>query len=177
MNLSKLLPWNWLRRPAPSPSGTGLRVVRAPEEEGDWPDPDSPDCISYELDRLFDHAFSGFGFSAPHLQAACGRASPTVPPRTRRSEGPEGCILEADLPGVREQDISLTLKGRRLTVLAPRLADHPVGSAPGRAAYRATFELEYEADPDTILAEFRNFLLTLQVPRPPCAGSGSPACE
>ncbi len=179
MKLSRLLPWNWFAKPAPKPAAKpcGLAVQRAPEEEGDWPDPDSPDCISYELDRLFDHAFSGFGFSAPHLQAACGRASPTVPPRTRMSGGPEGYILEADLPGVREQDISLTLKGRELTVLAPRLADRSDGSSQGRAAYRATFRLECDTDPEVIQASFQGFLLIIQVPRPPGTSSSPPACE
>lgn len=169
MDLSKLLPWNWFARPAPKPAAKpcGLTVQRAPEEDGDWPDPDSADCVGYELERLFDHAFSGFGFSAPHLQAACGRTRPTVPPRTREASGPEGYILEADLPGVREEDITLTLRGRALTLTALRPAMDEDDDSPDRAAYRATFLLAPDADPDALRASFQPPLLTLLAPRRP----------
>lgn len=169
MDLSKLLPWNWLRKPAPqaAPKGGGLAVRREPEEDGDWPDPDSPECIGYELDRLFDHAFSGFGFNAPHLRAASGCARQFVPPRVRQTSGQGGYLLEADLPGVREEDISLTLKGRTLTLIALRQAwgAATANPDPGRAAYRASFRLEPDTDLDALQASYQAPLLRIAAPR------------
>lgn len=169
MDLAKLLPWNWLRpaKPAPTPHREGLTVLRAPEADEGWPDPDSLECVHYELDRLFDHAFDGFGFSAPHLQAAredAGPTGPTVPPRTREYGGPDGYTLEADLPGVREQDITLTLKGRVLTVLAPRLVGHSGDSSAGRAVFRTAFTLQPDADLGAISVSFRDSTLLIQAP-------------
>ena len=160
MDLSKLCPWNWLCKPEPEPKGL---VVRRVDEDGeDWPDPDSPDCVGYELERLFDHAFSGFGFSAPHLQAALEAERATVPPRFRVDAAPDRTSIVVDLPGVREQDISLSLRGRTLTVLALRNADRAEPD-PERAAFKASFQLGPEADLDAITASCQGCQLVLVI--------------
>lgn len=115
MDLSALLPWNWFRRPGPAPEDKGLKVVRVPENSAQddtcWPDPDSPDCIGYELDRLFDHAFDGFGFSVPHLQAAMQEQRPCAPP-TRSCATQDAHTF---------QDVTLTIRLPRLHHGQPKL--------------------------------------------------------
>lgn len=166
MDLAKLCPWNWFRKPAARPAGLVVRRL----DEPDIP-PDSPDALGYELDRLFDHAFSGFGFDAPHLQAAMdGEAHGRhFLPRAETSEGPEAYTILVDLPGVLEPDIELTLCGRRLRVLAQRRAPLPGGQPPDpdRGAFRRVFQLPPDADPAAIRAVCLGCRLVLTLPRQP----------
>lgn len=143
MNLSKLLPWNWFHQPAglaapdSATAGGGLKILRAGPDGEEGPAPGSVEAVHHELSRLFDHGFDGLGLDAPHLAMdELGDPPAFFPPRTRSTSTEDRHIFEADLPGVREEDIALTLRGHELTVRAPRPPDHSGGSAPGRAAYR-----------------------------------------
>jgi HSP20 family molecular chaperone IbpA len=97
-------------------------------------------------------------------------AAPTFTPLIDIHEGPEGLILEADLPGAVEQDLRIQLEDNVLTLHAK--VESP---APPEARllheeyvlgdYQRSFILGDEVDRDRITAELTNGVLRLFLPR------------
>jgi HSP20 family protein len=85
-------------------------------------------------------------------------------------EGPEGLVLEADLPGAHEQNLTIQLEDNVLSLEAR--IDSP---APAEARllheeyclgdYRRSFILSDEVDKDRIVAELKNGVLRLVLPK------------
>lgn len=75
----------------------------------------------------------------------------------------------ADLPGVREEDISIDCSGNLLTIAAERKAESEGKKSDRRerffGVYQRSFTLPQEADADAIAAHFDNGVLTLHVPK------------
>jgi HSP20 family protein len=63
MDIKKLAPWNWFKKEQEQ-EGTML-PVRRQETQNRYADPFSQ--IRQEIDRVFESAFSGFGFPPPDL--------------------------------------------------------------------------------------------------------------
>jgi HSP20 family molecular chaperone IbpA len=97
-------------------------------------------------------------------------AFPTFTPLIDIHEGPEGLILEADLPGAVEQDLRIQLEDNVLTLHAK--VD---SAAPAEARllheeyllgdYQRSFILGDEVDRDRITAELTNGVLRLFLPK------------
>jgi HSP20 family protein len=95
---------------------------------------------------------------------------PTFTPLIDIHEGPEGLVLEADLPGAVEQNLRIQLEDNILTLDAK--VDSP---APAEARllheeyhlgdYQRSFILGDEVDRDRITAELTNGVLRLFLPR------------
>ncbi len=102
----------------------------------------------------------------PEAQAAF----PSFTPLIDIHEGPEGLILEADLPGAVEQNLQIQLEDNVLTLHAK--VDSP---APAEARllheeyvpgdYQRSFILGDEVDRDRITAELTNGVLRLFLPK------------
>lgn len=82
-------------------------------------------------------------------------------------------VLEADLPGVRDEDVSVQVRDGALTISGVRSpADHPaqsqihVSERP-RGAFHRSFVLPRNAVHDCIEARFESGVLTVKVPRKP----------
>jgi HSP20 family molecular chaperone IbpA len=85
-------------------------------------------------------------------------------------EGPEGLVLEADLPGANNQNLTIQLEDNVLSLEAR--IDSP---APAEARllheeyslgdYRRSFILSDEVDKDRIVAELKNGVLRLVLPK------------
>lgn len=86
-------------------------------------------------------------------------------------EGPDGLVLEADLPGVSDQEVNIQLEANvlELTALVPapdveRLQPlHEEFRLPG--VYHRSFILSDEVDRTQISAELRNGVLRLSLPK------------
>jgi len=95
---------------------------------------------------------------------------PTQVPLIDIFEGPDGLVLEADLPGVGQEDVIIQLDHNVLTLLAKLNLGYPEG---GRilheefppAAYLRSFILSDEVDRDTISAEMNRGVLRLTLPK------------
>jgi HSP20 family molecular chaperone IbpA len=97
-------------------------------------------------------------------------AFPTFTPLIDIHEGPEGLILEADLPGAVEQNLRIQLEDNVLTLQAK--VESP---APAEARllheeyvlgdYQRSFILGDEVDRDRITAELTNGVLRLFLPK------------
>lgn len=88
-------------------------------------------------------------------------------------ESPDAYQFRADLPGILEADLEISLEGSRLTVAGKRdeeiLKDgeriHLAERSHGR--FSRTFTLPEDVEGEKVVAELRNGVLTLMVPKRP----------
>jgi len=94
----------------------------------------------------------------------------TVVPRTDIYETNEALFLSAELPGVAEGDVSITLEGDVLTVEGKNTTAAPAGFRLAYAEYepadyRRVFTLNVDVQRDKIEATLKDGVLTLVLPK------------
>ena len=85
-------------------------------------------------------------------------------------EGPEGLVLEADLPGGVEEDVNIQLADNVLTLYVKINPTLPEGARPLHEEYRQTdfyrsFILSDEVERSKITADLKNGVLRLTLPK------------
>jgi HSP20 family molecular chaperone IbpA len=85
-------------------------------------------------------------------------------------EGPDGLVLEADLPGAAEGDVNIQLEDNVLSLHARVAAPAPEGARVLHEEYRPgdfarSFILSDEVDRGKISAELKNGVLRLTLPK------------
>jgi HSP20 family molecular chaperone IbpA len=85
-------------------------------------------------------------------------------------EGPEGLILEADLPGATEQNLSINLEDNVLSLFAKIESPVPEGTRllheeHRLGDYQRSFILSDEVDRNRITAELKNGVLRIVLPK------------
>jgi HSP20 family protein len=97
----------------------------------------------------------------------------TFQPAFEVKETKEGYLFKADLPGVKENDVDITVTGNRLTVGGKRESEAQTKGETFYAYERSfgsftrTFTLPEGADTEHIRAELKDGVLTLQLPKTP----------
>jgi len=125
--------------------------------------------VREHMDRLFDSMF--FGPIEPFGQSWLSRAE--AMPRVDVSETPDALTITAELPGMDEKDVELTLRGGVLTLKGEKTAGqeetdkdkgyHLIERHHG-TVYR-TFRLPDTVDADRIAAGFDKGVLTITLPK------------
>jgi len=100
-------------------------------------------------------------------------------PRMDVAEDEKTVTLTAELPGVKESDIEVSLVGDQLTIKGEKHSEHDEKKeVEGRTlhrmersygAFQRTITVPYQIDPDQISAEFWDGVLTITLPKPPDA--------
>jgi HSP20 family protein len=112
--------------------------------------------------RLFDQTF---GFSWPPPQSETGAWSPLVD----IEETDDAYVVEAELPGVKREDVTIDLLGNELTITGEIAERERIGTLrrqarrTGRFEYRVT--LPDQVDADKIGANLAEGVLTIRVPK------------
>ncbi len=112
---------------------------------------------------------------APNGSHAAAQTTPARPATTQTPfidihEGPEGLVLEADLPGVGQDNVAIQLEDNVLTLTA---RVDPVFPGEARALheeyrqsdFQRSFILSDEVDRERIAAELKNGVLRLSLPK------------
>ncbi|OKL39082.1 Hsp20/alpha crystallin family protein [Pontibacter flavimaris] len=117
-----------------------------------------PNTFSAMLDRFFNESVNSRGLSSftPHVDAC---------------ETERGYEIEAALPGVKKEDISIDFQEGRLTITGERRFEkkeenrrfHMLETQYG--SFSRTFYLPDNVNPDNISAEFRDGILLVRVPK------------
>ena len=87
-------------------------------------------------------------------------------------EGEKGYIVRAEMPGMSEKDISVTVENNVLTIKGEkkdekerREGNRLIVSERSWGSFSRSFSLPTSAEPGSIRAEFKNGILTVTVPR------------
>jgi HSP20 family protein len=107
---------------------------------------------------------SGSGVGAPAVAAG-------VHPAVNLYEADGQLVLTAELPGVREEDLDVSIQANRVTLKGRRSIEHPEGASAHRrerqgGAFHRTVVLPYEVDAEKAEASYRHGVLMLRLPRP-----------
>lgn len=121
-----------------------------------------------ELDRVFDGFWRGFGMPE-------SRAPRAFAPRMDVTETETEYRVEAELPGLEEKDIKLTLENGVLAISGERREEkEETDEKRGfrhRESFRGRFErvlaLPEDADEKGITAKYKNGVLSVEIPKLP----------
>lgn len=115
------------------------------------------------LRRELDDAFERFG-------ARPGRGTPFPP--VNLYESPEGFVLTAEVPGVRQEDLEVSVEGERVTLRGERRIDLPDDASTSvhrrerqSGIFRRTLELPVPVESEKAQAVYRNGILMLRIPK------------
>jgi HSP20 family protein len=149
MSLSALVPWGRNR------NVQGRRTI----DEGN-----AFLALHREIDRLFDDFFRDFD-----LPAAFRHNGLTGWPRIELGETDEAIKLVAELPGMEEKDIELTLRDGVLTITGEQKSenDGAVYSERWVGRFQRSVPVGSDVDPDKAKASFKNGVLTVVLPKRP----------
>jgi HSP20 family protein len=123
-----------------------------------------------EMNNLFEDFVSDFG--APSLFAENG-ATGARPVHIEFTDTDKAIKLEAELPGVDEDDIQVELSDNLLTIRGEKKVeeeDKDKDNGYSRRAYSSfqrSMSLPFDVDPDAVDAKFKNGVLKLTLPKPP----------
>ena len=122
-----------------------------------------------EIGRVVEDAFRGM----PALRAGLG-AGPGAgfAPSLDVKETPQGLELTAELPGVKEEEIHLSMEGETLTLRGEKREEktseeggvHLQERSFGR--FQRSLRLPFAPDPAAVTARFENGVLHVTLPRP-----------
>jgi HSP20 family protein len=97
-------------------------------------------------------------------------------PRVDVSEDERVVTLTAELPGVAEGDVDVSLEGDQLTIRGEKRSEHEHKKEQGNfrlhrtersyGAFQRMITLPYRVDPDRVTAEFRDGVLKITLPKP-----------
>ena len=118
-----------------------------------------------EFDRFFDEVYSGFG--------AEPQEAPSFAPRVDVTESDEAYTVQADLPGLEEKDIQVSLEEGVLTIHGERASEKEEERKGvrwverARGSFRRAIELPVEVDAAKVTASYRQGVLTVTLPKLP----------
>jgi HSP20 family protein len=125
-----------------------------------------------ELERLFGDFFSVFG--PPLRSDAQGGQMPAglVAPRIDLSESDTALQIKAELPGVDEKDVDVTLADDVLTIRGEIRSEHEEKKQDyhlmerARGTFVRSLRLPFSVDPNQVQAEFKDGVLSITIPKP-----------
>jgi len=126
--------------------------------------------LQREMNRLFDDAFRGFGGLTASAQQPTERI---VEARMNVSETEKELRITAELPGVDEKDVEVTLDGDVLTIRGEKKFEQERGGDKASyhfversyGSFQRSLQLPYAVRSEDVSAEFNNGVLTLTLPK------------
>ena len=123
-----------------------------------------PRSSLFDIDRFFDHRWSPF-------QTEEGNASALVP-RVDVSEGDKGYQISAELPGVKKDDVTVTLHNGVLSIKAESHQEDKdekngkvIRQERRYGRFVRSFDLGPQVQDSDITASFENGILKLAIPK------------
>ena len=120
-----------------------------------------------EMNRLFDDFFSDF--SAPSYFTG-DRDDSARPIYVEYKDVGDALEIEAELPGVSEDDVNVELHDNLLTISGEKAReeedDRKGYSRRAYSSFKRSMSLPFDVDPNAIDAQFKNGVLKLTLPKP-----------
>lgn len=99
------------------------------------------------------------------------RTEPTFAPRFDVKESKEGFVFHADLPGIKDEDVQISVTGNQLTIAGKRDAEEKKDTEDyhvlerSHGSFSRTFTLPETADLEKVKAELKDGVLTVSLPK------------
>ncbi len=121
-------------------------------------------ALHREMNRLFDDFFDRFNWRL-HMPSVWSFGWPQV----EVSDGENEVNIVAELPGLEEKDVELTLQDGMLTIRGEKRAESNGATYSERwhGRFSRSLELGPDIDPDKVKAEFKNGVLTVTAAKLP----------
>ncbi len=126
-----------------------------------------------EVDRLFDDFFSGFnGFGTNGPLSPRNGGSRLMTPAIDVEDGENAMVITAEVPGVDEKDLDVTLVGDMLTIHGEKKFDHEENNGQRHyverryGSFSRSVRLPFEAGDAEVEATFDKGVLTITIPKP-----------
>ena len=118
-----------------------------------------------EMDRMFDHFFEGFN-------GRSGNGSGAITPAIDLDETDKEMVVTAELPGVSDKDIQVSLAGDVLTIRGEKKTE--TEEKKGNSTYTErrygsfarSLRLPFEVKDEQVDAKFKDGVLTVRLPKP-----------
>jgi HSP20 family protein len=143
--------------------------------------PDAWQSLRSEMDRLFDRFSAGFGLPsfrrALDLPRTLGADFTLPSPAVDISEDDAAYHLTAELPGMNEQEVEVSLSGDTLTIKGEKKQEterkdkNTFLSERSYGMFQRSFSIPEGVDHDKIEAKFAKGVLTLTLPKTPTAAA------
>jgi HSP20 family protein len=159
MHFKEILPWNWGKKSVP--------VHRAPQPEVPLVEPENAMFgLQRSINRGFDEFFEGFGWPG-ELTGRVGRFVPALD----ASETDEAYTISLELPGIDEENVTVTLSDDALTIEGEKSEErerdeggaHWVERSYG--SFRRVVPLPSEVDASAVNASFKRGVLSISLPK------------
>lgn len=131
-----------------------------------WMDLSDPyrafDTLRRRMDQVFREYDAGAG----------GRARPMSYPRVDLHDTKEGFVLTAEVPGLTEGDVQISVTGDSLTIQGERKSAAPEGYAVhrqerGQLRFARSFAMPARVDVEKVTATVKHGVLTVLLPKHP----------
>jgi HSP20 family protein len=119
-----------------------------------------------EMDRMFDDFFGGSALRPAH---AGGQA---ITPAVDIDETDKDMIVTAELPGVSDKDVEVSLVGDILTIKGEKKAEHEQKNGDSYymerrfGSFSRSLRLPFEVKDENVDAKFKDGVLTIHFPKP-----------
>jgi HSP20 family protein len=118
-----------------------------------------------EMDRMFDHFFDGFPGRA-------GNGPGTMAPAIDLDETDKEMVVTAELPGVTDKDIEVSLAGDVLTIKGEKKTETEEKKGDSYyterryGSFARSLRLPFEVKDEQVHAKFKDGVLTVRLPKP-----------
>jgi HSP20 family protein len=137
------------------------RSTGAPQR---WESLSDLDQVTERMRRMLDQTFGGLGWPSPLIADAAGWS-----PLVDIEEQEDAYVIEAELPGVKREDVDIEVVGRELAITGEIKEKEHKGAVRRRTRRTGRFEyrvrLPDQVDPSKIEASLDQGVLTIRVPK------------
>jgi HSP20 family protein len=119
--------------------------------------------LRVDLDRMFDSLFTGSPVN--------GDLAPLYAPAVDIEETSEEFVIKADLPGISQKDVKVSLEGDTLTIRGERKQENETRkngmhrSERIHGAFQRTFRLGTPVRNDKVKAQYKDGVLEVHIPK------------
>ena len=153
------------------------RAVKKKKPSKDVGSPETLDPFAgfrSEMDRLFESYFGRTPFaSLPRFELGRGKDGGTVMPDVDMKEDDKAITVSAELPGMDQKDIELTLRDGLMTLKGEKKSEKTSDTESAHVterrygSFRRSFRLPDNIDEDKISAAFDKGVLKVEIPKCP----------
>ena len=149
MAIKDLIPWNNRGREVGFQRGTDIHPFFA---------------LHREMNRMFDDFAHGFGIGLPARFGSFGTW-----PHVELSETDKELTVAAELPGMEQKDVEVSLADGVLTLKGEKKSetDGALYSERWHGQFQRSLQVGPDVDPDKVSAEFKNGVLTVTLTKRP----------